>query len=166
MNDFIVTLKNEKRDVRISENSEIFLDGKSHHYELVKLNNSTYRIRIDEKFYDISHTKIDGENVIVSLSGCSFDLQVRTALQEKASKVMEQKGLSHHLKEVKAPMPGMLLKIKKTTGEKVEAGESVMILEAMKMENDIKSPSSGIIKEIFAKENTAVEKGIKLFSIE
>ncbi|MBE0570913.1 MAG: hypothetical protein IH618_05145 [Ignavibacteriaceae bacterium] len=66
---------------------------------------------------------------------------------------------------VKAPMPGLILRIKKNVGEKVEQGESVIILEAMKMENDLKAPASGIIESIFVTEGSAVEKGFNLFTI-
>ena len=74
-------------------------------------------------------------------------------------------GFHHHHLNVKAPMPGLILKIKKNVGEKVEQGESVIILEAMKMENDLKAPTSGIIEEVFVKEGSAVEKGFNLFTI-
>jgi pyruvate carboxylase subunit B len=63
-------------------------------------------------------------------------------------------------------MPGLILKIRKNVGDKVEQGESVIILEAMKMENDLKAPASGQIKKIFVTEGSAVEKGSALFSIE
>ena len=62
-------------------------------------------------------------------------------------------------------MPGLILKIRKKVGEKVEQGESVIILEAMKMENDLKAPASGIIDNILVSEGSAVEKGVVLFSI-
>jgi biotin carboxyl carrier protein len=68
--------------------------------------------------------------------------------------------------DVKAPMPGLILKIRKKAGETVEQGESLIILEAMKMENDLKAPASGIIKSILVSEGSAVEKGVVLFSIE
>lgn len=63
-------------------------------------------------------------------------------------------------------MPGMILKLKKKKGDKVSHGEAVMILEAMKMENEIRSIKGGIIKEIFVKEGIIVEKGTVLFSVE
>ena len=62
-------------------------------------------------------------------------------------------------------MPGMIIKIKKKAGEKVNSGESILILEAMKMENDIRSPISGIIENIKINEGKTVEKGAKLFTI-
>jgi biotin carboxyl carrier protein len=63
-------------------------------------------------------------------------------------------------------MPGMVLRLKKRVGDTVEMGESVVILEAMKMENDLRSPSSGIIKEVIVKEGVSVEKDSILLTIE
>jgi pyruvate carboxylase subunit B len=62
-------------------------------------------------------------------------------------------------------MPGLILKIKKSVGDEVEMGESIILLEAMKMENDIKAGSSGVIKEICVSENSAVEKNETLVVI-
>ena len=59
----------------------------------------------------------------------------------------------------------MILKVKKHTGELVNTGDSIIILEAMKMENDIKAPVCGTINAIYVNDGTAVEKGVKLFSI-
>ena len=166
MNEYVVTLKDKRSLIKISQNSEITINGETHHYELIVLNNSTYRLRIDERFYDITSAKIDNYRFSIGLEGHTFETVVMTALQDKASKVIEQTGAAHKLKEIKAPMPGMILKLKKKNGDKIELGESVVILEAMKMENDIKAPSSGVIKDVYVSEGSAVEKGAKLFSIE
>lgn len=166
MNEYVVTHKDKRNLIKISANSEITINGKSHHYELIVLNNSTFRLRIDQKIYDISPLKIDNNRFSISLEGYTFETVAMTTLQERASKVIEQTGSGHKLREIKAPMPGMILKIKKKVGEQIESGESIIILEAMKMENDIKSPSSGVIKNIYITESSAVEKGAKLFSIE
>ena len=166
MNEYVVTLRNKRNLIKISQNSEITINGETHHYELIVLNNSTYRLRIDEKFYDITPAKIDNYRFNVALEGCVFETMVMTTLQDRASKVIEQTGSVNKLKEIKAPMPGMILKLKKVPGDNIEIGESVVILEAMKMENDIKASSSGVIKDVYVSEGSAVEKGAKLFSIE
>ena len=87
-------------------------------------------------------------------------------MQEKASELLEKKSAAHHKTEVRAPMPGMILKIKKNAGEIISQGETIIILEAMKMENDLRAPNSGLIKNILVKEGAAVEKGAALFTIE
>ena len=63
-------------------------------------------------------------------------------------------------------MPGMVLKIQKNENDEIAIGEPVLILEAMKMENEVTSPYSGTLKKIYVRENTPVEKGTKLFRIE
>jgi biotin carboxyl carrier protein len=166
MNEYVVVHKDKRNLITISANSEIVINGILHHYELIVLNNSTFRLRIDQKIYDISPLRIDNNRFNISLEGYTFETAAMTTLQEKASKVIEQTGAVNRLREIKAPMPGMILKIKKKAGDQIESGESIIILEAMKMENDIKSPSSGVIKNIFVSESSAVEKGAKLFSIE
>jgi biotin carboxyl carrier protein len=80
--------------------------------------------------------------------------------------MMESTGRLNHHSEIKSPMPGLILKLKKKTGDEVEAGEPVLILEAMKMENELRSPSKGKIREILVKEGIAVEKGAVLFIID
>ena len=62
-------------------------------------------------------------------------------------------------------MPGLVLKILKSVGENISKGETVMILEAMKMENEIKSTYDGTITEILVSEGKPVEKYIPLFSL-
>jgi biotin carboxyl carrier protein len=60
--------------------------------------------------------------------------------------------------EVKAPMPGMVLKILVKDGDEVKKGDPLLVLEAMKMENILKSPTDGVIKKIAAVTGVAVEK--------
>jgi len=61
--------------------------------------------------------------------------------------------------EVKAPMPGLVLRILVEPGERVEAGTGLVVLEAMKMENQIKAPVAGVVQAVRAEAGTAVEKG-------
>ena len=63
---------------------------------------------------------------------------------------------------IKSPMPGLVLKINKSAGDEVIAGETLLVLEAMKMENQIKSPVNGRIHTINVQEGAAVEKGSTL----
>jgi biotin carboxyl carrier protein len=63
-------------------------------------------------------------------------------------------------------MPGKVVKLMKKEGDKVSLGETVLILEAMKMENEIKSGANGIIKTIYVKEGQALEAGFLMVEIE
>jgi biotin carboxyl carrier protein len=130
------------------------------------LNNDSYLLKIDNKIYEVTARKLDNQKFSVVVNGNLFEIEILTALQERAKKLLEERSSSNHKTEIKAPMPGMILKVKKQTGETVESGEPVIILEAMKMENELRAPVSGILKELFVEEGNPVEKGIKLFVIE
>jgi biotin carboxyl carrier protein len=121
-------------------------------------------LKLENKIYEISVDIIDKERFHFSVGGKNYDTIIRTAVQEKAVKLIELKSSSYRKMEVKAPMPGMVLKINKHVGDEVEQGDSVLILEAMKMENDIRAHISGTIKIINVKEGMAVEKGYSLFT--
>ena len=62
------------------------------------------------------------------------------------------------IKSLKAPMPGLILKVHIKEGQEVQKGDSLLVLEAMKMENIIKAPADLTIKQIHAKSKEAVEK--------
>ena len=166
MNEFVVTVNARKKNVRISGNSIIYVDDKEYNQELYHLSGDTYLLKLDNKIYEVSADQIDHERFMISIDGKNFDSLIRTSLQEKAVKLIELKTSAQHKLEVKAPMPGMVLKIKKQPGDEVMQGDSVLILEAMKMENDLRAHISGKIISINVKEGMAVEKGYSLFIIE
>ena len=63
-------------------------------------------------------------------------------------------------------MPGLVLDVKLNVGDSVEKGDSILILEAMKMENVLKSPAEGVVKSIHINKGDAVEKNQLLISFE
>ncbi|TWO31912.1 acetyl-CoA carboxylase biotin carboxyl carrier protein subunit [Seonamhaeicola sediminis] len=75
-------------------------------------------------------------------------------------------GTSKHINSIKAPMPGLILEINITVGQEVKEDDSLLILEAMKMENVINSPRDGVIKSISVQKNDTVEKNQLLIEFE
>jgi pyruvate carboxylase subunit B len=62
-------------------------------------------------------------------------------------------------------MPGLVLRVEVEAGQIVEAGTGVVVLEAMKMENEIKAPAPGVVKVVHVSEGQAVDKGVPLVEI-
>lgn len=166
MNDFVVSINSSKLNIQVKNDNELTADDEKFNYELLPVCQHSFILKLNNKVFELTSEKLNSELFKVLVNGYQFEVTVRTALQEKAFKLLENSVRSqHHHMNVKAPMPGLILKIRKKIGEQVELGESVIILEAMKMENDLKAPASGIIENIFVIEGSVVEKGIKLFSI-
>ena len=166
MNDFVVTISDEKRTVTVLNEDTVEFDGNNHPVKLSKINNHVYLLKIGNKVYEITTDKLDKDKFGFLINGHYFETTVRTKLSEKAAEYLKNKRLESHQDNISAPMPGLLLKLMKKVGDKVEQGESVAVLEAMKMENDLRSPASGIIKEILVAEGASVEKNQVIINIE
>lgn len=65
-----------------------------------------------------------------------------------------------------APMPGLIVRVNANVGDEVHAGQGLVVMEAMKMENELRATSAGRVKAILAQPGTAVEKGAKLVELE
>lgn len=167
MNEYIVTIDKKKNNISVLSDSEVSFNGDKLRYELISSGCQSYLLRLNERVYELTSSKTSIDSYSILVGGNQFEVTVRTALQEKAIKLLEEaQTVSHHLSNVKAPMPGLILKVKRKENDTISQGDSVMILEAMKMENDLRAPSSGQIKKIHVSEGTAVEKGTILFTIE
>ena len=167
MNDFVITIGEDKNQISLINETEAKLNGAKLNYELQKLNYQTYLLRINNTIYEINSEQVNSEKFSFLVNGKKINLTARTELKERAKKLIDAaKSSSDSTVDINAPMPGMILKINKNNGEDIKKGESVLILEAMKMENDLKSPATGKIKKLFVNEGNAVEKGDRLFSIE
>lgn len=109
------------------------------------------------------------EAELISFERESKTLQIRFGnkissliIQDRHDLLLEKLGMnvsaSNALKEIKAPMPGLILDLKVKPGDEVKKGDVVVILEAMKMENSIKSPGDGIVKLVKVNLKDSVEK--------
>lgn len=113
---------------------------------------------------------IDGPDaqghVHVRINGVEMRIQVanhRSLLLEKMGmNVAEDAGLNR----VEAPMPGKVLSVSVKTGDEVQEGDALLVLEAMKMENVIRAPQTGILSEVLPVAGQAVEKGALLVAYE
>lgn len=103
---------------------------------------------------------------IVKVNGTKYTVQLKDRFDDLLKSLgMEEVG-EKKLKDLKAPMPGMVLDILVHDGEQVEKDTPLVILEAMKMENVIKSPAAGIVKKVNAIKGNAVEKNAVLFEFQ
>lgn len=102
----------------------------------------------------------------VKINGNSYDIQLADEYDQLVKKLGLTTAVVHKVKDLKAPMPGLVLSIPVEAGQTVHRGDALLILEAMKMENIIKSPGDGVVKAIHIKKGEAVDKGALLMEME
>lgn len=123
-----------------------------------------YTLLIQGRSYEVfarplaSLDEQEGTTYEILLAGQRFEVHVE---DERAYTLRGSLKNTHEAGEIKvrAPMPGLVLSILKAAGETVERGETVAVLEAMKMENDLTTPQSGIVKEVHASQGQTVNQG-------
>jgi pyruvate carboxylase subunit B len=100
------------------------------------------------------------------LDGYRFDVE---ALDERTRAINERAGTSAKATgpaPVIAPMPGLIVRVNAAVGDIVAAGQGLVVMEAMKMENELRAQSAGKVKSILVTPGTAVEKGTLLIELE
>jgi len=95
----------------------------------------------------------------VHLSGFDYDIRVEDERTHRLRQLAASKSTSQGAGQIVAPMPGLVVKTLVEPGQSVSKGDGILIVEAMKMENEIRSPLSGTVKEIRVSSRQAVEKG-------
>lgn len=125
----------------------------------VMLDNKKFQARV--KDYQ-SKTK----TYTINVSGFDFRVKIKEGIDRLIDDLGFLKSQKHSVKEIKSPMPGLVVQVFVEEGQEVNEGDKLLSLEAMKMENILKSPGSGKIKSISAAKGSTVDKNQLLISFE
>jgi biotin carboxyl carrier protein len=162
-----ITVNNE-HDFNINnENHVLTANDAALQQDLQILADGRISMLLNNQSFEAELVKMDKENktVTVSVNGRHYECRI----QEPIDLVLNSLGMNNmntrKVNDIKAPMPGLILKIMVTPGQEVKKGDPVLILEAMKMENVFKAPADAVIKEIKISERAAVEKGQVLVTL-
>jgi biotin carboxyl carrier protein len=142
---------------RDADHWKILLDGQQVHADAVEINPHTLSLLLDGQSYEV--------HIAESPDGV---LKLQTDSKEFTAEVVDPRawrGRWHGAPEaegrqqVLAPMPGKVVRILVEAGDKVEAGQGLLVVEAMKMQNEIRSPKGGTVERLHVKEGQPVNSG-------
>lgn len=142
------------------------VNGEAYSLDVSKTGSGTFHILKNHKTYSVEvlEASYPDKKFVLLVNGTRYEV----ALQNDFDNLLKSMGIgvadTKLAKEVRAPMPGLVLDILVQEGSVVVKGETIVILEAMKMENVLKSPVDGVIKAISINKGVAVEKNQVLVS--
>lgn len=102
----------------------------------------------------------------VMLNGVWHSFTVETPISYKRRKFLEQQGESSSTVSIEAPMPGKIIDILVEEGSEVKPGDPIIILEAMKMQNEISSHVTGVVRSVSVRKNDSVMKDDVLIEVQ
>jgi acetyl/propionyl-CoA carboxylase alpha subunit len=106
------------------------------------------------------------EDLVILIDGIEYDVVVRDPKSELLAKVVAGGGGAPSAAQVRAPIPGLISKVLARPGEAVKKDQTILCLDAMKLENEIASPRDGVLKSIEVQPGQPVEKGQTLFVVD
>ena len=118
-----------------------------------------FLINVNGKSYDVEVTEVSSDGVVVA------PVAAPTAVPQAPKAAAPAPAANVAGTKVEAPMPGTILKVNVNAGDSVNEGDTVVVLEAMKMENEIPAPCSGKIAAVNVKQGDSVETGSVLVVI-
>ncbi len=166
MDKFITEINGKVTKTVEIKNPTATVDGNSMGYKVLSEEKNQIVLEINSKIYNVVYSKKSNEKFQIVAKGQNYEVEVLTELQDKAKKLNAERRKNSGETLIKAPMPGLVLRMEVEQGDEVAEGTSLFILEAMKMENEIKSEISGTIKEVKVSQGESVEKGAVILIIE
>jgi len=142
----------------------ISIDGKKYDADVVMVEEGVYSIIIDNKSHNIELIRTDNKNYKVNTYSKSYNVEIVDAESKYLKSRRRDDGQEEAV--ISSPMPGKIVKILVKVGDKVKAGDTVIIVSAMKMESEYKVKKDRIIKEIKVKEGDTIQAEQALVVIE
>ncbi len=141
----------------------VSIDGRRLDCEWIRIGENRYSLILDGRVFDLSVDAADGRVAVAGREG-SYLLSVSD--WRVGSAALEQGETHDGQLQLRADMPGKVIRLLVRAGDAVSAGQGLLVLEAMKMQNEIRSPKAGLVEEIAVEAGSTVNSGDLLITIE
>ncbi len=150
------------------EKDRLRINGEAADWDMLPLREGRFSILHKGKNYDaeIIERHPAEKSFRIRINNGIYKVRLKDPYDQLLEKMGFQSGAALSVKELKAPMPGLVLDLKVAAGTAVKKGDALLVLEAMKMENVLKAESDATVKEIHIKDGDAVEKNQILLEFE
>jgi len=157
---------NKDFEVEVQEHKNGFLvtiNGKVHQVDFYQSGDNLYSIIIDNNSFEVDIAEKDNRYEVLR-KGDLFCVEVLDELKKMIKERTEHTVIGKQM--IEAQMSGVIQKVLVKKGDEVKSGDPLLVLTAMKMENEIIAPISGVIQEVYVNENETVSNGDKLVVVE
>ena len=158
-------VENHQFEIQNQEGS-LKVNGQALSLDLLRVNERLFHILHENRSYDVFIQRVDEEKkeVTLSINGKKTTVRLQSRIEKLLKELGMESAMTKKLQSLKAPMPGLVHSWKVKEGDEVKKGDPLLILEAMKMENVIKSPGDAVVSKLHVAEKASVEKNAMLIS--
>ena len=162
---YVTTVNNKQFEIEILADGSITVDGKKREVDFQSLGPAMYSILAENVSHELTIEEREDDEIEVLMRGRLYSNRV---LDERALLMAQRSGtFGNDTGEVniKAPMPGLIVAVQVEMGQEVKAGQTVVILESMKMQNELKASRDGTVGSVNVQAGQTVEQNKVLLSI-
>ena len=157
---FEVMINSTRRIVELERDANkwrVSLDGEPADADVAEIARNIFSVLLDGKSYELRVTSNPSGTITLQTGRNEFTAEVLDprAWRGRRHGALEAEGRQ----QILAPMPGKIVRVLVQAGEKVQAGQGLLVVEAMKMQNEIRSPKSGSVERLLVKEGQPVNAG-------
>ena len=151
---------------KVHNKYDFTLDGNEKEIDIIEIKDGIFHIIKDNKSYNAEVLKANKEekSFVIRVNGNKYTVQLKDKYDDLLKELGMEMGSSTKVKELKAPMPGLVVDVRVKEGDEVKKGDALVVLQAMKMENILKSPADLVVKKIHVKKDSTIEKNQLLIS--
>ncbi len=163
---YITTLDDKEYEIEVIDEHRVSINGQIQHVDFEAVGGQMiFSLIIDGRSYE-SYVYETDEGLQVLMRGRLYNVKVEDE-REKRLKAAAGGGVAEGGEfNLKAPMPGLVVAIPVSEGQAVEKGQVLVILESMKMQNELKAPKAGTVTRIRVKPGESVEQRQALLSVQ
>ncbi|MEY4539210.1 MAG: hypothetical protein RLZZ306_967 [Bacteroidota bacterium] len=161
------TVNSQTFDIQ-SDKKSIFVNEQPFNWDMVEIKDGNFHVIYNHKSYnaEVLETDYQTKSFLIKINNTKYTISVK----DRFDILLDQLGMSDanaaKVNDLKAPMPGLIVDIKVQVGDVIKKGDTILILEAMKMENVLKAVGEGIVKNIKITPKQNVEKNQVLIEFE
>jgi len=166
---FLKTQSDRRLEVEVAEDQgeqgyRLLVDGEECHAVLRDVDRlGQYALVLDGRSYAVSIEETDEQHLYVNIAGETWQVTAEDE-REKAAGAIAAQG-PPKAEQIKAAMPGVIISVAAAEGQTVAAGETVAVLEAMKMQNEVQSQHGGVVESLLVATGDRVEAGQVLIKL-
>jgi len=165
---YFVTIDDKEREVELRKNdlgAKVRVGNKEYNVDFRRIaGTNTYSLLVDGKSYAVTAIP-EGKHLVLKCEGESFRAEVQTE-RERAAHLITGKIQAKGPITLAAIMPGFVTRVLVSPGDRVEAGQSLVVIEAMKMQNELVAELDGVVREVHIEADQTVSGGDPLVTVE
>ncbi len=161
---YVTTINDTRFEIEIEKDGRLTVNGEPREVDFLALGPSLYSILMEHKSYEVVIEEREGSYELL-MQGRLYTGDV---LDERALLLASRRGelgVESGELSIKAPMPGLIVAISVAEGQEVTKGQTVVILESMKMQNELKAPRDGVVQRISVQAGQTVEHNKLLITL-